>query len=413
MPISKLSTLIGGIIVLHLVCGSVPAAAANKICFVTSVTGPGNLSSWPDAGGSVGLGAADAICQSRATAAGLANPDDFVAWLSDSNDDAYCRVQGFSGRKVSNCGQPTLPQSGGPWVRTDGFPIGDTISHLLSPEGAILVPLSIDEFGSGDLDPPGSYFTNTNSDGEFYSSFTSCGDWTTSDSISVRGGDSIGTTFAWTSGVTTTCDQLNGLLCMEKGAGDPMPAITSSGARVFVTSTNGSGDLASWADAGGQVGVAAGDAICQARAAAAVLAAPSSFRAWLSTDGTDAIDRFDYDGPWIRLDGVPIADGKTDLSDGELFSALNLTETGVYLAFLPTWTGTDAVGTTSGSNCDGWTDGTNGFVARTGLANLTSNDWTERGHSSCDSSSKRLYCFSQIEVLFADGFESGNLDAWQ
>src|SRR5690348_6773919 len=37
----------------------------------------------------------------------------------------------------------------------------------------------------------------------------------------------------------------------------------------FVTSTSGSGNLQSWGtDAGGQVGLQAGDAICQARAAA-------------------------------------------------------------------------------------------------------------------------------------------------
>ena len=37
-----------------------------NVVFVTSVTGNGNLSSWPDAGGNTGLEAADAICQTRA-----------------------------------------------------------------------------------------------------------------------------------------------------------------------------------------------------------------------------------------------------------------------------------------------------------------------------------------------------------
>ena len=35
--------------------------------------------------------------------------------------------------------------------------------------------------------------------------------------------------------------------------------------RAFVTSTAGNGNLSTWADAGGQAGLAAADAICQAR----------------------------------------------------------------------------------------------------------------------------------------------------
>ena len=82
----------------------------NWVTFVTSVTGKGDLECWPDAGMATGLAAGDAICQARATAAGLANPSNFVAWISDMNDDAYCRVHNFSGTKAANCGQLELPE---------------------------------------------------------------------------------------------------------------------------------------------------------------------------------------------------------------------------------------------------------------------------------------------------------------
>jgi hypothetical protein len=69
-----------------------------------------------DAG--TGLEAADAICQSRAEAGGLNGT--FRAWLSDDDDDAYCRIHGLSGKKAENCGQGSLPDFAGNWVRTDG-----------------------------------------------------------------------------------------------------------------------------------------------------------------------------------------------------------------------------------------------------------------------------------------------------
>ena len=71
--------------------GGPAAVHAQKVAFVTSVLGAGDLSSWEDAVavGAHGVEAGDAVCQARALAAGLANPGDFVAWLSDIDDDAY------------------------------------------------------------------------------------------------------------------------------------------------------------------------------------------------------------------------------------------------------------------------------------------------------------------------------------
>jgi len=112
--------------------------------FVTSVQGTAKLSSWPDAGGKRGLAAGDAICQARAEAAGLEGQ--FVAWLSDRDHDAYCRVHGLDGKIVENCGQEELPESAGPWVRTDGFPVTPGIVEL-TRDNVMYTPLLFTESG--------------------------------------------------------------------------------------------------------------------------------------------------------------------------------------------------------------------------------------------------------------------------
>jgi len=180
-----------------------------------------------------------------------------------------------------------------------------------------------------------------------------------------------------------------------------------------VTSADWTGNLGSWPQAGGATGLAAGDAICQYLATDAGLEAPGSFLAWLSNSTTDAIDRFSYDGPWIRVDGVKIADSRADLVDGELFSALNVKEDGKYLGNYGAWTGTSTSGLGTGDHCDGWTSAdpaTNGTRA---VVNATGANWTEKNAMQCSDGGMRLYCFSQIAtVIFVDGFESGNTGAW-
>ena len=104
---------------LLILISAAPASSGdNRVVFVTSVNGTGDLGSWPDAGIATGTAAGDAICKARATAAGLDNPSNFVAWLSDLGTDAYCRVHTLSGMKVVNCGQPPLPAAAGPSMAT-------------------------------------------------------------------------------------------------------------------------------------------------------------------------------------------------------------------------------------------------------------------------------------------------------
>lgn len=79
---------------------------------------------------------------------------------------------------------------------------------------------------------------------------------------------------------------------------------------------------------GGQIGnLMGGDQKCQAMANAAGLV--GTFRAWLSTTGTNAGDRIvAADARYVLVDGTQIADNKADLLDGTLDNPINLTETG-------------------------------------------------------------------------------------
>ena len=97
-----------------------PALAVQRRAFATSVQGPGNLSSWADAGGNTGLAAGDAICRARAAAGGLPNAATYRAWLSNSATDAYCHVQGLSGTVGNACLGASQP-GGGPWYQANGM----------------------------------------------------------------------------------------------------------------------------------------------------------------------------------------------------------------------------------------------------------------------------------------------------
>jgi hypothetical protein len=361
--------------------------------FVTSATGQGNLSTWADAGGQTGLAAGDAVCQAAADNAGL--PGTFKAWLSDDTSDAYCRVHNLTGRKSANCGQPSLPTSAGPWVRTDGFPFGGPIQNILSPYGIVYAPVRYDEFGDA---VTGSfyYFTNTGVTGELASS-SPCTNWTTSGTNFVLFGEAEETVYDWTDSLANRvnanfCSYSRHLLCFQTGSGPALPGHSSTGKKIFVTSVSGSGNLYTWADSGGLTGIAAGNHICQARASAAGFANAAHFKAWLSDSTIDARDRITSDGPWVRLDGVKVADNKADLIDGKLFTAISMTETNVYGGYLA-FTGTYNTGTKAFSHCSNWTSSVSTDDGYRGLASDAGNNWSYfDSYHACGITSSRLYC---------------------
>ena len=387
------------------------SADAQKRVFITSVNGPANLSLWTDAGGAEGLVAADTICRARAQAAGLPNIGDFIAWMSDDSDDAYCRLHGLTGNKASNCGQGTLPANAGPWVRLDGFPFAEDVTQALPPTGKVYAPVFLDDLGGGSDQ---IVFTGTTRDGvRDPSSPTVCGNWGTVSSEIIQIGRSSQTTDHWGAAGWSHCDVQVPLLCVEGGgAGPPLPNFEVYGSPAFVTSVSGSGDLSTWADSGGQDGFDGADAVCAARASDAGFGQSWLFKAWLSDSVTDAKDRFSQTGGWVRLDGVPVADDITDLTDGMLFTSINVTDTGVYLGNYWVWTGTDENGVQSANRCGDWISTVG--QGDPGGCNRAGTEWTVVGTSSdCSASSLRLYCLFDGDLwLFADGFETGDLTAW-
>jgi hypothetical protein len=159
--------------------------------------------------------------------------------------------------------------------------------------------------------------------------------------------------------------------------------------RVFVSSQTYNGNLG---------GIAGAQAICNQLAAAAGL--EGSFDAWLSTEASSPNTRFvRHTGPYIRVDGTPVAWSYVDLTDGFLFSALRMDENGDLLGESDlAWTGTSPQGdyqpTTLLDDCSDWTNGGgfgNGFAGRTFYQDA---NWSTFFNAACGSA-QHLYCFEQ------------------
>lgn len=151
------------------------------------------------------------------------------------------------------------------------------------------------------------------------------------------------------------------------------------GALVFVTSTTTAGDFG---------GLASGDAICEARAAAGGLS--TGFRAWLSDASNDASTRIP-DQVYKRTDGQVAATGLAQLTSATLANSIDFDEFGAAVPFgSAVWTGTTSAGTLqSGATCGDWTD--TGFTGGAGVTNFVA-AWTQAVTDSC-TQLYRLYCF--------------------
>lgn len=393
-----------------LLLSAMPLEAVKRRAFVTSVSGTGNLGSWPDAGSATGLAAGNAICRARATAAGLPNSTTYRAWLSTETTDAYCHLRGQTGEKGSCVG--ASPLATGPWYLVNGITnFTGSLDELTSSSPKIFRPVLWDEFGNDLPDEIDSrtYWTGTGADGRKLSPLL-CAGWTSGvDGSSGLRGDGLGTAYTWTQGgFAPSCSTSLRLLCLEPGESETAILRWSAGSPVFLTSGAGSGNLGSWAGASGEVGLDAGDAICRTAAAAGHLPDPSSFVAWLSSSSTDARDRLTSSGPWKRLDAFTVANNLADLTDGSLDTTIHMDEFGHYVNGTPEIaTGTLADGTASGLNCLEWTNGNFDEDHTGGRPNFAAlPDWTEFTLSLGCSNTRRLYCFSNRIVLFWDGFES-------
>jgi fibronectin type 3 domain-containing protein len=167
--------------------------------------------------------------------------------------------------------------------------------------------------------------------------------------------------------------------------------------RVFVTSTQYNAEL-------GQL--TGSDAKCQERANAAGLG--GVWRSWISfNDSTAPATRFPRStNPYIRLDGVTIANNWIDLTDGSLSAPINVTELGT-IKSSNVWTnvtlsGGNAGTSHTGSNCYEWgyAGGWGPFYwiyGNIGNSSQNNNSWTSAGGQRCWENAA-LYCFEMAGV---------------
>ena len=381
--------------------------------FVTSTSHTGDLRSWIEVTtkGLSGTEAGDEICQVRAEAAGLAtggNPQ-FVAWISDTANDAYCRVQGLAGTKAGGCGGGELPGAG-PWVRTDGLFWGSEIDTLTSaaPEGGPRVQIDLDETGAPQLSQ--YYVTGTHDSGVLGP--TNCVDWESASGSEFWDGFVTNAIDGWSIGAVVDCarEDLH-LLCLERGTGATPPPPSAPGALVFVTSTTCSAVLGGCTAAVSDMGVTAGDNLCKERAQAGHLPDPTGFIAWLSDTANGAGPRLTGPGPWKRVDGYKVADDAADWLDGHLDAPNFLDEFGDEVSTIEVWTGTESNGSSTAANdhCNDWNFGSSSKSTTAGWLARTHSFWTSAALRGCNQP-KHLYCFSNRVVIFWNGFEPTDPD---
>lgn len=153
---------------------------------------------------------------------------------------------------------------------------------------------------------------------------------------------------------------------------------------VFVTSTRQTAALG---------GLAGADELCQQEAVSGGIG--GTFRAWLSTTGESVLSRFTPSkGPYVRTDGVRVADNWDDLLDGLLLAPIKVDEN-MDNGSGDVWTGTLADGNPwPDDDCSGFTVDVVESSGACGNAGTFNEGWTDYLRPNC-SAALRLYCFEQ------------------
>lgn len=182
--------------------GGITTQSLPKV-FVSSAITTGNIKNFATCGDNItgNHSNADCACQKLAAAAGLANSGRFVAWLSDPQNDARCRVQGIAGNICST-------STGGPWYDTKGNLVAQNVMNLTT--GALSAPIQYNEAGLGPV--AGNVYTGTTVLGVAGTNVapgTSCGSWTTDvgGTTSATVGVATSTSTTWTdTAAAQTCN---------------------------------------------------------------------------------------------------------------------------------------------------------------------------------------------------------------
>ena len=325
--------------------------------FVTSTTHvPGSLG---------GTAMADAICNARASAAGLSGT--YVAWLSSSSSNVATRLGSASG-----------------WVRTDGRPFAASREDLFA--GRLLHPLEVDQTGAlVTLTDQGVVATGTSMSGTTTGS--TCSDWT-STAGQAGGGRLDSSLRGWTVGFLPSCANPSRIYCLGVDHTSPYRVEPVAGRFAFVSTGSFSPDT----------GRSGADSICQAEATAAGL--PGTYRALLATSTASAISRFSTSGaPWVRVDGVPLLDDPANLPDvSSLATRLTLRADGTAVTAQTVWTGAPRVGEVGVDTCLDWSSiapANRGHYGRPDVqVSWFGVSLIGSFTASCDSS-RPVYCFQQ------------------
>ena len=330
-----------------------------NVAFMTSANFNGNLG---------GLAGADAECASVANAAGLPSGT-YKAWLSTSAVNAASRLGSARG-----------------FVRVDKAPFADQVSDITS--GKILNSLNLDENG---VDRGGEIvWTATSAAGTLTSSSLDCGDWTSNSNMASGSlGLNSGGPTLWTfTNSFFGCNSAVSLYCFDTSHTSTLTVTPVAGRIAFIS--KGSFNPSS--------GAAAADTICQTEATSAGLTNASSFLALLSTTTTSAASRFDLSVgsmPYVRLDGIKIADAPTIASGGLLDSGIWQHADGTYVSSTSEsslWTGSftpSTVGDAS-TTCSNWSDNSSMATGTDGQA-VSEGWWSPFGNLACNNS-LAVYC---------------------
>lgn len=166
-------------------CNTLGTCTLGKVAFTTSTTTNGNIG---------GLAGADALCQTRAQAAGL--PGTYRAWLSDSTISAAAR----------------FTQASIPYAYVNGTVIASNWADLT--DGTIGSPFRITEFG---VQVPGNLpFTSTAPNGDQQGP-EYCVNWTsTVGSVWTGQSDQTGTAWTFAQNNSGNCNILHRLYCFQQ-----------------------------------------------------------------------------------------------------------------------------------------------------------------------------------------------------
>ncbi len=157
---------------------------------------------------------------------------------------------------------------------------------------------------------------------------------------------------------------------------------------VFVTSTTHTGNLG---------GLDGADAICQARAESLVsMAAPGTYKAWLSTSAASAASRLTHATvPYRLVNGTIVANGWDDLTDGSLDAPIDRHEDGILGTVVSVWTGTAADGSFASWDCAAWSSESTDVPGVTGSTGATNFQWTFEAILLQCNPRLPLYCLQQ------------------